>query len=179
MELKKSLFGYNVQDVTDFLKTQEQEYVVKLNEKDQIIEAKEQKITELLEKISVMEQQQGEMLDAFKAANEKIKTIEEKAQSDAGRIVLEAEMKQKEMYELLSDFRESLMNVENIALDTVERFLYGIKELERSVPSKDKITGNGETAEDTESRYKDAKHLMHAIYEISGRKLAVSEEQTD
>lgn len=179
MELKKSLFGYNVQDVTDFLKTQEQEYILKLNEKDQIIEAKEQKISELLEKISVMEQQQSEMLDAFTAANEKIKTIEEKAQSDADRIVLEAEMKQKEMYDLLSDFRESLMNIENIALDTVERFLYGIKELERSVPSKDKITGEAETSQDTESRYKDAKHLMHAIYEISGRKLAVNEEETN
>lgn len=179
MELKKSLFGYNVQDVTDFLKAQEQEYIVKLNEKDQIIETKEQKIAELMEKITVMEQQQSEMLDAFKAANEKIKTIEEKAQSDADRIVFEAEMKQKEMYDLLSDFRESLMNIENIALDTVERFLYGIKELERTVPSKDKITGNAETAEDTESRYKDAKHLMHAIYEISGRKLAVNEEETE
>lgn len=176
MELKKSLFGYNVQSVTELLNQKEQSYLNEIKEKDQIIEAKNKENAELLEKITIMEQQQNEMLDAFKAANKKIKDIEDKAKSDAEAIIQEAEDKQQKMYDLLADFRDSLMNIENTALDTVEKFLYGIKELERSVPTKDRLLGGSDVEGDTESDYEDAKELMHAIYEISGRKLAVNEE---
>ncbi len=176
MELKKSLFGYNVQSVTELLNTKENYYLNEISAKDLIIEEKESEIAKLLEKISVMDQQQNEMLAAFKEANEKIKNIELKAKTEAERIVAEAEKKQQEMYDLLTSFRDSLINVETAALDTVEKFLYGIKELERSVPSKDKILNGAEVEVDKVSKYTDAKDLMHAIYEISGRSLAVNEE---
>ena len=175
MELKKSLFGYNVQSVTELLNTKEQYYLSELSAKEQMIDTLQKENAELLEKISVMELQQNEMLEAFKAANAKIKEIENKAQNDANKLIEEAELKQQEMYKLLTDFRENLVNIENVALETVEKFLYGIKELERTVPSKDKLKGNTETEKEVDSKYNDAKHLMHAIYEISGRTLAVKE----
>jgi|GEM_PF-3330079 len=176
MELKKSLFGYNVQSVTDLLNQKEQYYMEQIKAKEQVIESKTKENQELLEKIAVMEQQQNEMLEAFKAANDKIKEIEEKAKIDAELLIKEAEDKRQRMYDLLSDFRDNLMNIENSALDTVEKFLYGIKELERSVPTKDKLLGCPKEKSDEESQYEDAKELMHAIYELSGRTLAIKKE---
>lgn len=175
MELKKSLFGYNVQSVTDLLNQKEQYFSEQVKAKEQIIDKKTKENTELLEKIAIMEQQQSEMLKAFRAANNKVKAIEGKAKAEAEVMVREAEEKQQKMIDLLADFKENLMDIENSALDTVEKFLYSIKEIERTLPTKEKLLGCAEQEDDETSGYGDAKELMHAIYHLSGRNLAIKE----